>query len=213
MTPLTTPVTVPRPRCDGQRARRHALDAGHPTTVWNRSPGRADALAAGGASVAETVADAISTAPIVVACLFDHASVHDTLDPVADMLRGRTLLNLTTTTPNEARELATWATDHGADYLDGAIMAVPEMIGGPGSAIFTSGSATADRDVAGLVRPWGEATLLRRRRRHRLALRHGDAERAWTRCSPASCTARRWSAPPASAPRSSPPVRRRSSPR
>ena len=34
-------------------------------------------------------------------------------------------MNLTTTTPNEARELATWAAAHGVDYLDGAIMAVP----------------------------------------------------------------------------------------
>jgi 3-hydroxyisobutyrate dehydrogenase-like beta-hydroxyacid dehydrogenase len=135
-----------------------ALDAGRTITVWNRSLGRTDGLAARGARVANSAADAVGASPVVVACLFDHASVHETLDPVAGELAGRTLINLTTTTPNEARELASWAADHGIDYLDGAIMAVPEMIGGPDSAIFTSGSAAANTAHADLVGAWGEVT-------------------------------------------------------
>ncbi|XXZ06954.1 helix-turn-helix domain-containing protein [Sorangium sp. So ce302] len=41
------------------------------------------------------------------------------------------------------RHLAQVSASHGIDYLDGGIMAVPEMIGGPGSAILYSGSQTA----------------------------------------------------------------------
>lgn len=132
-----------------------ALRAGRATTVWNRSPGKAEELARRGAAVAGSVAEAVTSAPVTVACLFDHESVHETLDPVAGSLRGRTLLNLTTTTPNEARQLAGWADEHGIDYLDGAIMAVPAMIGGPGSAIFTSGSAGANAAYADLIGVWG----------------------------------------------------------
>jgi 3-hydroxyisobutyrate dehydrogenase-like beta-hydroxyacid dehydrogenase len=113
--------------------------AGHPTTVWNRTPGRT----IGGATSAATVREAVTASPVVVACLLRHDSVHETLDPVAAELRGRTLVNLTTTTPDEARELAGWAAGHGIAYLDGAILATPPMIGAREAQIFYSGSATA----------------------------------------------------------------------
>ncbi|WP_437544130.1 NAD(P)-binding domain-containing protein [Sorangium sp. So ce367] len=119
------------------------IDAGHPTTVWNRSPAKARPLVARGATAAGSAEAAVSASPLIVACLFDHASVLKVLGPTAGSLRGRTLVNLTTSTPNQARELAAWSASHGIDYLDGGIMAVPEMIGGPGSAILYSGSQTA----------------------------------------------------------------------
>jgi 3-hydroxyisobutyrate dehydrogenase-like beta-hydroxyacid dehydrogenase len=158
MTANTTPITFLGLGAMGRVLAAATLDAGHPITVWNRSPGRADALTERGAAVAASVADAVDASPVIVACLFDHASVHETLDPLAASLSGRTLINLTTTTPNEARELAAWAAGHGIDYLDGAIMAVPEMIGGPGSAIFTSGSETVNTAHAELIGRWGEVT-------------------------------------------------------
>ena len=116
------------------------LDAGHTVTVWNRTPARTADLSARGAEAASTVGDAVAAHPLIVACLLDHASVHDTLDPVIAGMRGSALVNLTTTTPNEARELASWAAEHGVDYLDGAIMATPPMIGAPGASILYSGS-------------------------------------------------------------------------
>lgn len=141
------------------RALAAALVAGgHPTIVWNRSPDRAAAVVDAGAVEVRSVVDAVTAAPLVVACLLDHASVHEVLDPVAADLEGRALVNVTTTTPAQSRQLAEWAAGHGVTYLDGGIMAVPEMIGGPGSAIFFSG----DRDVfeahEALLGLWGEAT-------------------------------------------------------
>lgn len=134
------------------------LDAGHAITVWNRSPGRAEALAARGATVAGSAEEAVDAAPLVIACLFDHDSVHEVLDPLADRLAGRALLNLTTTTPRQARALATWAAGHGAAYLDGGIMAVPEMIGGPGSAVFYSGDGGMFESHRATLDVWGEST-------------------------------------------------------
>ncbi|MGJ6960519.1 NAD(P)-binding domain-containing protein [Streptosporangium sp. G11] len=62
---------------------------------------------------------------------------------VAGVLAGRTLVNLTNGTPRQARELARWVSARGADYLDGGIMAVPPMIGSPGSLVLCSGSSEA----------------------------------------------------------------------
>ena len=57
-------------------------------------------------------------------------------------LADRDLVNLTTSTPAQARARAEWARKLGARYLDGGIMAVPPMIGVPeaGGYVFYSGS-------------------------------------------------------------------------
>ena len=132
--------------------------AGYPTTVWNRSPGRTTALVDQGAAAATTAFDAVTASDVVVACLLDAASVHEVLDPVADRLAGRTLINLTTTTPDQSREIAAWAGAHGAVHLDGGIMAVPHMIGQPGSSVLYSGSRAAFEQHRPLLDLWGEST-------------------------------------------------------
>ncbi|WP_166350153.1 NAD(P)-dependent oxidoreductase [Phytoactinopolyspora limicola] len=126
----------------GQALARTFLQGGHPTTVWNRTPGRATSLVAAGAIHAQQPQEAMASADLVIVCLLDHSSVHDVLDPIAAGLTGRVLVNLTSTTPTESRELAAWATPHGAGYLDGGIMAVPDMIGQPDASILYSGDRT-----------------------------------------------------------------------
>jgi 3-hydroxyisobutyrate dehydrogenase-like beta-hydroxyacid dehydrogenase len=136
-----------------------SLSTGRPVTVWNRSEQKAAALAERGATVARTVDEAVASGDVIVACLLDHGSVHDVLDPHASRLAGRALVNLTTTTPNQARELAEWSAAHGIRYLDGGIMAVPAMIGGAGSSIFYSGSGSVFEEQRPLLEEWGEASF------------------------------------------------------
>ncbi|WP_191875381.1 NAD(P)-dependent oxidoreductase [Streptomyces filipinensis] len=124
----------------GSALARTWLAAGHPLTVWNRTPARAAALAAEGASVADSAAEAVAANTLVIVCLRDDASVGETLSGTD--LAGRDVVNLTTGTPAQARVRAAWARDRGARYLDGGIMAVPPMIGAPGAGghVFYSGS-------------------------------------------------------------------------
>jgi 3-hydroxyisobutyrate dehydrogenase-like beta-hydroxyacid dehydrogenase len=133
------------------------VKAGHPTTVWNRTPGKADELVAAGATAAGSAREAVGAGPLVVACLFDAASVHEVLDPLADELAGRTLVNVTTTTPDQSRELAGWAAGAGITYLDGGIMAIPPMIGQPGSVILYSGSGAGFEQHRPLLDLWGDS--------------------------------------------------------
>jgi 3-hydroxyisobutyrate dehydrogenase-like beta-hydroxyacid dehydrogenase len=134
------------------------LDAGHETTVWNRTPDRAAGLIARGAKPASAIEEAVTAHPLVIACLLDHASVHETLDLVIGQMRGSTLVNLTTTTPNEARELATWAAANGVDYLDGAIMATPPMIGTTAASILYSGSEEVFAASRPVLDRWATST-------------------------------------------------------
>ncbi len=137
----------------GAALARTWLAAGHPLTVWNRSPGRSAELALRGARVADTAAEAVAASPLVVTCLLDDASVREALAD-AD-LTGKDLVDLTTSTPAESRSRAAWAAGRGARFLDGGIMAVPPMIGAPGAGgyiLYRGPRALFDqhRDVLGV---------------------------------------------------------------
>ncbi|MEV7283859.1 NAD(P)-binding domain-containing protein [Streptomyces sp. NPDC093252] len=125
----------------GTALARAWLGAGHPVTVWNRTAARAAPLAAKGATVAASAAEAVAAGRLVIVCLLDDASVGDALDGTD--LAGRDLVDLTTGTPGDARSRAVWAERRGARFLDGGIMAVPPMIGDPSSGgyVLYSGSA------------------------------------------------------------------------
>ncbi|GAB2632166.1 NAD(P)-dependent oxidoreductase [Kribbella swartbergensis] len=152
---MKTPVTVLGLGAMGTALARAFLAAGHPTTVWNRTPGRSPELDSLGVIRAGTAAEAVAASPLVVVCLLVDATVRSTLDGLD--LTGKTVANLTNGTPDQARDTATWAAGAGAEYLDGGIMAVPAMIGGPAAFIFYSGSPVAFErhrtDLAAMARP------------------------------------------------------------
>jgi 3-hydroxyisobutyrate dehydrogenase-like beta-hydroxyacid dehydrogenase len=102
----------------GQALAGAFLRGGHPTTVWNRSAGKAEQLAAQGATLAAAAGDAVAASPLVIVCVSDYDAVHELLDPLADVLAGRVLVNLTSGTSQQARETAEWAAQRGSTYLD-----------------------------------------------------------------------------------------------
>ncbi|MFJ8847180.1 NAD(P)-dependent oxidoreductase [Streptomyces cyaneofuscatus] len=116
------------------------LERGHPTTVWNRSAGKAQPLVERGARLAATPGEAVEASPLVIVCVLDYDALHATLDPVAASLAGRSLVNLTSGSPEQAQEAEAWARSHAADYLDGAIMTTPPGVGSPEMMFLYSGS-------------------------------------------------------------------------
>lgn len=116
------------------------LKAGHRTTVWNRSAGKADALVEQGAVRADDVAAAVAASDILVICVVDYDALYTILDPVKDSLSGKVIVNLTSGVPEDARSAAKWADEVGAEYLDGYIMTVPPAVGLPQTLLFYGGS-------------------------------------------------------------------------
>ncbi|MER5891843.1 NAD(P)-binding domain-containing protein [Streptomyces sp. NPDC001876] len=152
-----TPVTLLGLGDMGTALARAWLDAGHPLTVWNRTPEKAGRLAGEGARVASTPAGAVASAtgPVVL-CLLDDASVEEAL--VGVDLTGKDVVNLTTSTPADARRRARWAEERGARFLDGGIMAVPPMIGRPetgGYILYSGDRALFERHRGALEVPAG----------------------------------------------------------
>lgn len=71
----------------------------------------------------------------MIVSVLDYPAAREVLSAAGDALAGRTVVNLTNGTPKDARDMAAWVAGKGARYLDGGIMAVPAMIGGPGSLV------------------------------------------------------------------------------
>ncbi|MFS8103695.1 NAD(P)-binding domain-containing protein [Lentzea alba] len=105
------------------------VNAGYDVTVWNRTPKSLP----GTRSVA-TPEEAFE-ADVVVTCL----STYDVQRPLLSK-NVKTLVNLTSGTPEEARATAKWAQDNGVEYVDGVIMAVPQQIGTKQARILFSGN-------------------------------------------------------------------------
>lgn len=137
------PVTVIGLGLMGQALAAAFLEQGHPTTVWNRSPGRAEQLAAEGAVLADSVSSAVAASPLVIVCVTDYDVVRELLDPLDDVLADRVLVNLTTATSAQARGTAEWAARRNISYLDGAIMAIPSAIGTDEAVLLYSGPKSA----------------------------------------------------------------------
>lgn len=116
------------------------LTAGVTTTVWNRSAARTEPLVAAGAVAAPDPASAVAAADLVILCLRDHDAAREVLAALPeDVVAGRTVVNLSSTTPGHARELANWAEQRGIAYLSGAIMVPTPLIGSPEALILYAG--------------------------------------------------------------------------
>ncbi len=126
----------------GTALARALLSAEHSVTVWNRSPEKLAPLEALGASAAASVADAIQSSPVILVCIDNYAATNKLLgaDDVVSHISGRTVIQLSTGTPKEARDSEDWLRRCGGDYLDGAIMEYPKSIGAADAMILIAGS-------------------------------------------------------------------------
>ncbi|WP_372411665.1 NAD(P)-dependent oxidoreductase [Streptomyces luteireticuli] len=127
------------------------LAAGHRVTVWNRTAAKADGPVARGAVRAASPGDAAEAAELIVVCVLDYRAATLLVEEAGPRLKGRTVVNVTNGSPGEARVLAERVAALGAEYLDGGVMAVPAMIGGPEALVLYSGPEEAFARWSGVL--------------------------------------------------------------
>ncbi len=129
----------------GSALARAFVGAGHAVTVWNRTGTKMQPLADLGAQAADSLAGAVEASPVSVVCIDNYDLTRRLIadNDLARSLRGRMLIQLSTGSPREARELDELIRGFDCDYLDGAIMPYPDGIGGDDAKLLFAGPRPA----------------------------------------------------------------------
>ncbi|HMN93116.1 MAG TPA: NAD(P)-dependent oxidoreductase [Hydrogenophaga sp.] len=103
---------------------RRLLDAGLPVTAWNRARSKAERLEPAGGRVADTPAEAVAGADVVITLLTDGQAVEDVLfrQGAAEAMRaGSTLIDMSSIQPRQARDHAARLAGRGVHHLDAPV--------------------------------------------------------------------------------------------
>jgi len=125
----------------GSALARATVSAGLNTTVWNRSPTRAQEFSESPATLAASVEEAVDASELIVVCVRDYRATDDALRTatIEKRLAGKIIVQLSTGTPSQARAASEWATNIGVRYIDGSIMGFPQDVGSQGLVILYGG--------------------------------------------------------------------------
>ncbi|RHZ46401.1 NAD(P)-dependent oxidoreductase [Aspergillus thermomutatus] len=119
------------------------LEEKYKVTIWNRSLEKASPLLKKGATLSHTAVDGIHASNLIIIYLLNNAAVQASLDSTLNQLQGKTIINLTNRTPEQAQTLSDLIMNHSAQYIHGRIMATPSMISSPHALILYSSSSGA----------------------------------------------------------------------
>ncbi|MET8563098.1 NAD(P)-dependent oxidoreductase [Streptomyces flaveolus] len=107
----------------GAAMARNLARAGHAVRAWNRTRAKAEPLAADGAHVAGTPAEAVEGADVVLTMLYDGPATLDVMREAAPALRSGAAWVQSTTAGIEAiGELAAFAREHGLVFFDAPVL-------------------------------------------------------------------------------------------
>jgi 3-hydroxyisobutyrate dehydrogenase len=141
----------------------HVLSAGHDLVVWNRSPGKAEALVERGAREASSISDAVSGADRVVLMLFGPDSVRAVLpDVVRAAAPGTLVIDATTIGPDAAREFAALAAAAGVRYVDAPVAGSTGPAAEGTLGVLVGGAPQDYEDALPLLHLWGAPEKVRR---------------------------------------------------
>ena len=128
----------------GAAMARNLARAGHAVRAWNRTRAKAEPLTADGVQVADTPAEAVRGADVVLTMLYDGAAALETMRQAAPALRpGAAWVQSTTAGIEAVGELAGFARDHGLVFFDAPVLGTRQpaeagqlvvLAAGPGDA-------------------------------------------------------------------------------
>jgi 3-hydroxyisobutyrate dehydrogenase-like beta-hydroxyacid dehydrogenase len=131
----------------GSGMARNLLRAGHEVTVYNRTRAKSEELAADGAKIGATSADACRNCDAVLTMLADDSAVEEVMfgkdGAVASLPRGATHLSCSTVSTAMARRLAAEHANRGQSYLSSPVFGRPEAAEAGKLLVVVAGAAPA----------------------------------------------------------------------
>jgi 3-hydroxyisobutyrate dehydrogenase-like beta-hydroxyacid dehydrogenase len=141
----------------GSAIARTLIDKQCDLTVWNRSFEKAKGFAELRTRSTETLKQAIESSPRILICIHGYAATRLMLDDpeIIPLLSGRTIIQMSTGTPAEAREAEAWVNEQGGHYLDCSIMVYPETVGKTEAQLLVSGPQEIYHECARYIKHLG----------------------------------------------------------
>ncbi|MGA3224703.1 MAG: NAD(P)-dependent oxidoreductase [Acidobacteriaceae bacterium] len=125
------------------------LDAGYPLTIWNRTPGKTQALADRGAKVAQSPRQAVAGATVVISMLADVPVCRDVWlgrgEAILGAAPGTVLVESSTVTVEWIEELDRAAKEHGCELVDAPVTGSKPQAAA-GQLLFLAGGSSAALD-------------------------------------------------------------------
>jgi 3-hydroxyisobutyrate dehydrogenase-like beta-hydroxyacid dehydrogenase len=116
--------------------------SGFAVTAWSRNPDHAERLASPGVTAARTLGEACDAADLLIITVSTYDAVAEILGGLGD-LNGKTVINLTSGSPEQAESAAHVCRALHAEYLDGIVCVYPNQIGDADAQLLVAGSAAA----------------------------------------------------------------------
>ena len=139
---------------------RNIAAAGIPLRVWNRTRAKAEPLAGAGVTVADTAAEAVRGADVVITMLFDTASVEAALTEARDGLAaGAVLLQQSTVGVEGTDRLAALAAELGLVFVDAPVLGTKKPAEDGALVVLASGPEDAQARLAPVLDAIGSRTL------------------------------------------------------
>jgi 3-hydroxyisobutyrate dehydrogenase-like beta-hydroxyacid dehydrogenase len=116
------------------------LTAGHPLTVYNRTAGKAEPLAAGGATVARTAAELAAGVDVVITSLANDEALEAVAAEVVGAARpGTVLVDVSTVSPAVSARVASLADAASVEYLRAPVSGNPGVVRAGNLSFIVSG--------------------------------------------------------------------------
>ena len=147
----------------GKAIAQNLVKAGHRVGVWNRTPQKAEALVAQGATLVKSAREAFQTAEIVLSLLFDDEAVQQVILDGDTLVGSRaTHVCMSTISTEMVQKLAAAHARHGSGFASGPVFGRPEAAAAAQLQIAIAGPedivARVEPALAALGRTWRVGT-------------------------------------------------------
>ncbi|MFC5180449.1 NAD(P)-dependent oxidoreductase [Actinomadura harenae] len=134
--------------------------AGIRPTVWNRTRAKAEPLAAHGATLVDTPAEAVRDADVIITMLTDGDAVLAAMEAAAPALRpGQIWAQMSTIGVDAVAPLAAFAADHGLTFVDAPVQGTRQPAEQGALVILAAGPQDARAALAPVFDAVGKKTL------------------------------------------------------
>ncbi|MCP2340634.1 3-hydroxyisobutyrate dehydrogenase [Actinomadura rupiterrae] len=134
--------------------------AGIDLTVWNRTRSRAEPLAAHGASISDTPAEAVADADVIITMLTEGEAVRAAMEAVGPALRpGQVWAQMSTVAAEAVAPLAKLADEHGLIFVDAPVQGTRQPAEQGALVILAAGPEAARPQLAPVFDAVGKKTV------------------------------------------------------